>query len=211
MAYRRNPILGALRTYNSAMYAARATTAAIRRIKTRVRDHINKPKTSVVARVRTKTRGALNSNPRAYDRSTMAGQKRRDDLAKKISASRTIGVNRTKRRFQGMSGAAFSKTLGKGPLQRTPYQGFRLKQGMTPRELNRKVLVHATKKLSHDTLRSANVGGDRKKAAAALRAMRSGGGQGMKGQNTARTLLQGHFKHYQRKAYQQYRQEFMRK
>lgn len=81
-------IRGALRTYNSLLYAGRATADSAKKLKTWYQNRKKAPINPVVAKIRQRTRGELASHPTAFSRKSISGQQRRDSLAKNIRAYR---------------------------------------------------------------------------------------------------------------------------
>lgn len=153
-----NPITRALRTYNSTLYALRSTASTARRIHRYIKERkaVATPKNSVVAGVRAKTRGALASNPKAFAKSSLAGQKRRDALAKQLKSRRV--------------GRGSAPTTAPVKITRKPYSGkIGLRAGMTGRDLHRVVTRHAIKQFTGDTVRST---GSRKTAAESIKKLR---------------------------------------
>lgn len=177
--------------YNSLLYAARATTSTFHKLKdwhARKKGNTHGPRVSTV---RQRTRGALASHKTAFAKDRLAGIKRRNDLAKTLKAKRALPINRVARTHQG-------PTVKKNPIIRKPYPAkIQLREGMTGRDLKRKVIRHAIKTFTAEQVKGAK--GNRREAAAHIKAMRSSGKVGG-GVNYATHIVRHHAKYFAKQA-----------
>lgn len=186
MPLRSNPLTRALRTYNSALYAARATTAAVRSIRNRwhSRQQGQPAKNSSVAKVKAKiaARNPLYANKKLYSKTTAVGQQRRLDLAKQLRAE-----PRPRRFHSGASAKAASHAL-----PRKPYSGkIAIAKGMTGRQIKRNIVRHNIKKFTSDAVKRT---GNRKAAAGEIKAIRKATRTGGYSRDSGTQMTRAQFK-----------------
>lgn len=178
MPLRSNPITRALRTYNSALYAARATVDTAKKAH-RWLHRRTKPKNPVVSKIRSRTRGPLGASKTAYSRETISGQARRDALAKKLRKQ-----PRPKRTFTGRVGSEFV---------RKPYSGkIEIGKNMTGAQVKRNIVRHQVKNYTKGFVKQHR--GNRVAAARDIKAQRNASQTGGYSKTTGSNITRARFK-----------------
>lgn len=153
-----------LRTYNSMLYAGRATVDSVRKIRNWManRKQAKRPVNPVVAKVRQRTRGGLVNHPTAFAKTTISSQQRRDALAKNIKAYRAKHPTKRKHTAQ-----APSSKLARAP--RTTK--ITLESGITHNRVHGRIRRFKMRDSYVNPILASHKG-DRKAAAAVIRANR---------------------------------------
>lgn len=157
-----------LRTYNAALYAARGTVNSIRALK-RYRRHVQatthgaSKAGELVSRVQQQTRGNLAGHRTAYSRSVLAGQARRDALAKALRKK-----PRPLRARQGGPIPTLATTARTHPKGQVSIRGA-VARSRTYGDLKRRLMVQATQEYTR------SLGKNRQERAAAARQLRNSG------------------------------------